>query len=124
MRCQYASVHVLGSHDSPIVPVMLYNPTKIAGFSRMCLERGIAVVVVGFPATPLLLSRVRFCLSAGHTTEELEKVMDEIEDVCRMCMVTYQNAPFEAFFSKVGNMYLDAIDTVRSITTGAKSKRE
>lgn len=44
---------------------MLYNPTKIAAFSRECYQRGLAVVVVGFPATPIVLSRTRFCVSAG-----------------------------------------------------------
>ena len=38
------------------------------------LERGIAVVVVGFPATPLNGARVRFCISAAHTREMLDKV--------------------------------------------------
>lgn len=34
----------------------------------------IGVVVVGFPATPLIESRARFCLSAGHSIEDLKKV--------------------------------------------------
>ena len=38
------------------------------------LERGIAVVTVGFPATGLTGGRVRFCLSAAHTREMLDKV--------------------------------------------------
>ena len=50
---------VLGDDDSPVVPVMLYNPSKIPAFSRACLDRRLAVVVVGFPATPLIKSRVR-----------------------------------------------------------------
>ena len=32
---------VFGEWDSPVIPVMLYNPTKIAAFSRECLERGV-----------------------------------------------------------------------------------
>ena len=40
----------------------------------MMLEHGIAVVTVGFPATPLAGARVRFCVSAAHTREMLEKV--------------------------------------------------
>lgn len=43
-------------------------------FSRDCLERGIGVVVVGFPATPIIESRARFCLSAAHTREMLDRV--------------------------------------------------
>ena len=34
--------------------------------------RNIAVVIVGFPATPLLLSRARLCISAAHSREHLE----------------------------------------------------
>ena len=32
---------------------------KIAAFSREMLKRGVAVVVVGFPAAPLLLARYK-----------------------------------------------------------------
>lgn len=38
------------------------------------LKRGVAVVTVGFPATPLVLGRVRFCLSASHSKEMLDEV--------------------------------------------------
>eukprot|EP00959_Pyramimonas_sp_CCMP1952_P455545 9471722-Pyramimonas_sp.AAC.1 len=53
------------------MPVMLYQPYKIGDFSRLAFERGLAVVVVGSPAVPLFLPRVRFCLSAAHSREEL-----------------------------------------------------
>lgn len=55
-----------------VQPLMLFQPGKIAAFSRLCFERGIAVVVVGFPATPLLTARARLCMSAAHTREQLE----------------------------------------------------
>jgi hypothetical protein len=38
------------------------------------LKRGVAIVTVGFPATPLVLGRARFCLSAVHTKATLDKV--------------------------------------------------
>lgn len=38
------------------------------------LKRNIGVVVVGFPATPIIESRARFCLSAAHTKEMLDTV--------------------------------------------------
>jgi len=43
-------------------------------FSRECLARGLAVVVVGFPAVAMAASRARFCLSAAHTKEMLDEV--------------------------------------------------
>jgi len=73
-----------GDKDSPIIPLMIYYPAKIAATSRECLVRNLAVVVVGFPATPLLMSRVRFCISSGHTKEDLDlalKLMDEVGNV-------------------------------------------
>ena len=45
-------------------------------FSRETLRRGMATVVVGFPATPLIETRARFCLSAAHTKEMLDEVRD------------------------------------------------
>lgn len=70
-----------GIDDSPIVPVMLYNPAKMPSFSRMMLEKDIAVVVVGYPATPLTSSRVRFCLSSSLTKEDLDRLLYACEDV-------------------------------------------
>nr|WCZ58769.1 serine palmitoyltransferase 2 [Seculamonas ecuadoriensis] len=75
----------LGNHDSPIVPVLTYVPSIMPAFSRECLKRGVAIVVVGFPATGVLDSRVRFCISAAHSRETLDEalaIMDELGDAC------------------------------------------
>ena len=61
-KLEEMGLHVYGDADSPIIPVMIYLPCKIACFSRECLKRGLAVVVVGFPATPVILSRARYVL--------------------------------------------------------------
>lgn len=87
-------LHVLGHFDSPIIPVMLYNPTKIAAFSRECLKRGLAVVVVGFPAVPILMSRARFCISAAHTREELDRALAEIEEIASLLKLKYNKSTF------------------------------
>ncbi|GME66599.1 unnamed protein product [Ambrosiozyma monospora] len=50
---------VYGDDDSPVIPLLLYNPQKMPAFSRMMLKRGVAVVLVGYPATDLITSRVR-----------------------------------------------------------------
>ncbi|KAI9298822.1 PLP-dependent transferase [Neoconidiobolus thromboides FSU 785] len=72
---------VTGNGDSPVIPLMLFHPSKIAAFSRECLNRGLAVVVVTYPATPLITGRVRFCLSASHTKEDLDKALAIVSDV-------------------------------------------
>lgn len=94
MRLQDMGLHVLGHYDSPIMPVMLYNPTKIAAFSRECYKRGLAVVVVGFPAVPILESRARFCISAGHKREQLDSALEDIEEVADILKLRYASSTF------------------------------
>lgn len=94
MRLEQMGLHVLGRYDSPIMPVMLYNPTKIAAFSRECLRRGLAVVVVGFPAVPILSSRARFCISAGHTRSQLDMALKEIEEIADVLKLRYESSTF------------------------------
>lgn len=66
---------VFGHDDSPVVPLLTYYLTKVVCFGRLTLPHGIASVSVGFPATPLTKSRVRFCISADHTKEMLDHVL-------------------------------------------------
>lgn len=65
---------VYGNKNSPVVPMLIYMPARVAHFNREMLKRGIAVVTVGFPATKLLEARVRFCISAAHTRQMLDTV--------------------------------------------------
>jgi len=64
---------VYGHDDSPIVPLLLFHPAKMPAFSHEMLKRKISIVVVGYPATPLVSSRARFCVSAAHTKDDLDR---------------------------------------------------
>lgn len=78
---------VSGHDDSPIIPVMLYNPAKMPAFSHEMLKRKISVVIVGYPATPLVSSRARFCVSASHNKEDLDRLLracDEVGDLLQL----------------------------------------
>jgi len=80
---------VLGASDSPIIPVMLHHSIKMGQFSRRCLQSGIAVVIVGYPAVPVLYERVRFCISAAHTREQLTSVVQKVTAIGRELGVLY-----------------------------------
>ncbi|XP_034963856.1 serine palmitoyltransferase 2 [Zootoca vivipara] len=80
---------IYGNEDSPVVPLMLYMPAKIGAFGREMLKRHIAVVVVGFPATPIIESRARFCLSAVLTKEILDIALKEINEVGDLLQLKY-----------------------------------
>jgi len=90
-RLMEMGVQVLGDEDSPVIPVMLGNPAKIPAFSRECYDRNLAVVVVGFPATAILASRVRFCISAGHTREMLDEALEKISEVADRVHIKYNH---------------------------------
>ncbi|KAL4656286.1 serine palmitoyltransferase 2-like [Arapaima gigas] len=80
---------IYGNHDSPVVPLMLYMPAKIGAFGREMLQRNIAVVVVGFPATPIIESRARFCVSAAHTRAMLDMALSTISEVGDLLQLKY-----------------------------------
>ncbi|KNA14161.1 hypothetical protein SOVF_110050 [Spinacia oleracea] len=86
---QKMGFEVLGDNDSPVMPIMLYNPSKIPAFSRQCLKQNVAVVVVGFPATPLLLARARICISASHSREDLIRALKVISNVGDLVGIKY-----------------------------------
>jgi serine palmitoyltransferase len=74
MKLKQAGFIVYGNDDSPVVPTALYMPSKIGYCVREMIKRGVATVGVGFPATPLVEGRTRFCISSSHTKEILDHV--------------------------------------------------
>ena len=74
--------------------MMLYNPPKVVAFSRECLARGLAVVVVGYPATQVVLSRARFCVSAGHTKDDLDYALRVVDEVATLLTLRYAESWF------------------------------
>ncbi|KAH8599720.1 putative serine palmitoyltransferase 2 [Bisporella sp. PMI_857] len=68
---------VYGHDDSPIIPILLYNPAKMPAFSHEMLRRKISVVIVGYPATPL-------SPLAHDDLDRLLAACDEIGDVLQL----------------------------------------
>ncbi|KAJ1919738.1 serine palmitoyltransferase component [Mycoemilia scoparia] len=78
---------VLGDPGSPVIPILLCNPSKIPAFSHEALKRNIAVVVVSYPATPIITGRVRICLSSSHSLEDLEYALEQISEIGDLLML-------------------------------------
>ena len=91
-------LEVLGHHPSPVMPVMLYQPYKIGDFSRLAFNRKLAVVVVGAPATPVNYPRIRFCVSAAHSREDLADALAAISDIADELSIKFKVAPPNAWF--------------------------
>ena len=82
---------VYGHDDSPIIPILLYNPAKMPAFSHEMLKRKISVVVVGYPATPLVSSRARFCVSAAHTKDDLDRLLEACDEIGNVLQLKFSS---------------------------------
>lgn len=69
---------VIGHEASPVVPVMITNPSIGLYTVRALREKKVGCIYVGFPGTELMGGRLRFCLSAGHTRQMLDYVIDAL----------------------------------------------
>lgn len=62
---------------------------------RRLTQRNIAVVGVGFPATPIMAGRIRFCISAAHTKEQLDYALQVIDEEADALGLKYSRKPLD-----------------------------
>ncbi|XP_011311555.1 serine palmitoyltransferase 2 [Fopius arisanus] len=86
-------VIILGHEHSPVIPMMVYLYSKIGLVVRTLTANKIATVGVGFPATPLMAGRIRFCISAAHTKQQLDYVLKNIEELADLIGLKYSRKP-------------------------------
>ncbi|XP_076659269.1 serine palmitoyltransferase long chain base subunit [Halictus rubicundus] len=101
-RLNQIGVIIYGNEDSPVVPMLVYLFSKIGAVVRTLTKYNIAAVGVGFPATPLMEGRIRFCLSAAHTKQQLDYVLSHIESLADSLGLRYSRkvrdpAPIEYY---------------------------
>uniref|UniRef100_A0A336LUV0 serine C-palmitoyltransferase n=1 Tax=Culicoides sonorensis TaxID=179676 RepID=A0A336LUV0_CULSO len=92
-RLAQIGVITYGHQDSPVVPMLVYLFSKIGAVVRTLATREIAVVGVGFPATPIMEGRIRFCLSAAHTKEQLDYALSVIDEIGDTLGLKYSRKP-------------------------------
>lgn len=92
-RLAQIGVITYGHEDSPVVPMLVYLFSKIGAVVRTLTSRNIAVVGVGFPATPIMEGRIRFCLSASHTKEQLDYALAVIDEIGETLGLKYSRKP-------------------------------
>jgi serine palmitoyltransferase len=85
--------HVLGDYDSPVIPVMVYHPVKLKDVSRACLKRGLAIVIVGFPACSITACRIRYCMSSAHSDDDIEKAITATLEALTESSCIFGNTP-------------------------------
>lgn len=65
---------IKGTH--PCVPVMLYDEVLVGEFAKRMVEKGVYVVAFSYPVVPKGKARIRTQVSAAHTKEDIDYVVD------------------------------------------------
>jgi len=68
-----------GLSQTPVIPVMLNDDAKTALFARKLRDYGVLVSPVLFPAVAQGAARLRLCVTAAHTSENLAFALDVFE---------------------------------------------
>ena len=63
-----------------VVPVMVGDESKTMDLTRMLFDRGIFVCPIVHPAVPRGTDRLRTCLMATHTDEDIAQALDAFEE--------------------------------------------
>lgn len=91
-RLRKAGFRVLGGAAVPVVPLLVYHPLRLVALQRELAERGVAAVVIGWPATPVFSCRARLCVSAAHSRADIALAASAIIDVGRALGLDYDAA--------------------------------
>jgi glycine C-acetyltransferase len=71
----------IGASQTPIIPVMLREEATAAFLARHLRDRGIIVTPVLFPAVPMGSARLRLCVTAAHTMDDLQFAVDAFREL-------------------------------------------
>jgi glycine C-acetyltransferase len=67
--------------ETPIIPVILGETSKAIEMSNLLLDEGVFVTGFGYPVVPQGQARIRCQISAAHTREDLDFVLDAMKKV-------------------------------------------
>lgn len=72
-----------GAAHHHIIPIVVGEPEVAVTLAQRLLERGIFAKAIRPPTVPAGTCRVRFTLSAAHTREHIQKVLEVLEEEVR-----------------------------------------
>jgi glycine C-acetyltransferase len=70
-----------GYSETAIIPVILHDEAAAALMAGRLREMGICVTPILFPAVPMGSARLRLCVTAAHSIEDLELALDGFRQV-------------------------------------------
>jgi 8-amino-7-oxononanoate synthase len=82
-RSLAAAAHLpLTSSTTPIQPLVLGSEAAVLAAQRSLAQAGLAVVAIRPPTVPRGSARLRVSLSAAHTEEQLDRLVEALEHCC------------------------------------------
>jgi 7-keto-8-aminopelargonate synthetase-like enzyme len=73
----------IGASATPIVPVLIGDAFQAARFWRELFDLGVFAHPIVPPAVPANASRIRVSMSAEHTDEQIERVLNAFARVAK-----------------------------------------
>lgn len=67
--------------EHPITPVMFYDAKIAAEVADRLLQKGVYVIAFSYPVVPQEKARIRVQISAGHSDEDISKVIQAFSEV-------------------------------------------
>nr|XP_023025167.1 serine palmitoyltransferase 2-like isoform X3 [Leptinotarsa decemlineata] len=109
-RLRQMGLIIYGNEDSPVIPILAFHYSKIVAMLRALFKEKIATVGVGYPATPFSQGRIRICLSAELTKEQIDYSLNVIQKLVDEMGVKYsrklsKNSPISFYKT---NTYSDS----------------
>ncbi len=71
----------LGSSQTPITPVMLYEESLTQEFAKMLFEEDIFAMPIFYPTVPKNKARIRVMISAMHTKNDLDFALEKFQKI-------------------------------------------
>merc|ERR1712070_850356 len=84
---------VYGNDASPVIPMLIFHPAKIA-------------------ATPIVESRVRFCISASHTRAQLDQTLQALSETTVLLNMKYSRKYPARNFHEIKHLAAAAADKI------------
>lgn len=73
------SLGIPSSDDTPIFPIIIGSNEDTVEASRLCEQEGIILSAIRPPTVPINTGRLRLTVTAAHTEEELQKVIQVLQ---------------------------------------------
>lgn len=70
------------SSDTPIIPIIIGNSQKALDMSNELFNMGINALPIVYPAVKENEARIRFFMSASHTSEDIDKTLKVLQKFC------------------------------------------